>query len=386
MTGVGERSSWTTSEREALLALASIASFGPRRLWSVVLGGAPLASLDRVLAGRPAPEIAGTADQHRVWQREAQQLDPAGLAELHRVAGVRITVFGDVGHPATEPGDPHLPALLFWRGAASWGDLTHRPLVGVIGTRRATRYGFDLARDFAEQLTAKGCCVVSGLASGIDAAAHRGAVDVRIRRSSLDSGVPLAVVGSGLDRPYPRSNARLWEEVAEHGLIASEYPMGTAPVAWHFPARNRVLAALCDLVLVVESHERGGALITAGIAAERGVPVMAVPGAIHNSASSGSNRLIADGCAPCLSIDDLVVALALQGEHGTPTLPFGESQRLDPAEAAVLDALGFAPATLSELAAVLPTLGFAEVSVALATLAQRSLLSCEDGTYQRRLP
>lgn len=381
-----EARGWTAEERDALAVLAALPSFGPRRLWSVVCAGEPLAALASVVAGRPSGDLVGSPDQHLVWQREAQHIEPSELSELNRRAGVRITVFGDADHPGTEPGDPHLPALLFWRGETVWSRLVNRPLVGLIGTRRATRYGFDLAREFAEQLTARGCGVVSGLASGIDAAAHRGAVDVCESRSSSDCGPPIAIVGSGLDRPYPRSNARLWDEVAEHGVILSEYPLGTAPIAWHFPARNRILAALCDLVVVVESHERGGALITAGIAAERGVPVMAVPGAIHNSASIGSNRLIADGCAPCLGIEDLVVALSLHGEQGIARLPFGEAAPLDGHEQSVLDVLGYSPATLSDLVGALPALTLSDVSVALATLTQRRVVLCVDGAYQRGRP
>jgi DNA processing protein len=162
----------------------------------------------------------------------------------------------------------------------------------------AARLGHDLA--------AAGVSVVSGLAKGIDGAAHRGAL-------AADAGAPpIGVVASGLDFIYPRQNAALWEQVASRGLLCAEVPPGTPPSAHRFPARNRILAALAEVVVVVESRYKGGSLLTVGEANRRGIPVMAVPGSIRSPASEGTNLLLVDGATPAVDVLDVFVALGLE--------------------------------------------------------------------------
>jgi DNA processing protein len=195
---------------------------------------------------------------------------------------------------------------------------------------------FDLGRDLA----AAGVVVVSGLASGIDGAAHRGAL-------AAGGAPPVGVVGSGLDVVYPRGQDKLWHAVAAAGTLLSEAPLGGRPERWRFPARNRIIAALADLVVVVESHRRGGSLHTVDEADRRGRDVMAVPGSVRNPAAAGTNDLLAEGRVPVCSVDDVLVALGLgQARSGDPT-----DRRVPPdhADRPVLEAVGWQPSTLDQL-------------------------------------
>ena len=176
--------------------------------------------------------------------------------------------------------------------------------VGIVGTRNATQRGRETAAEFGFELSARGVTVVSGLAKGIDGAAHRGAL-------AHPDARPLAVVGNGPDSPYPKQHASLWAEVSARGAVVSEWPPGTPPDAFRFPLRNRILAALVEVLVVIESRERGGSLITAKEAGDRGVELFAVPGPVDSRASAGTNQLLCDGAAPATSVDDLMMALGL---------------------------------------------------------------------------
>lgn len=205
---------------------------------------------------------------------------------------------GDPGYP---PGlhdleDP--PTLNFL------GDLGSAPSVAVVGTRRCTRYGSNLAEAFGTAIAQAGWATVSGLARGIDAAAHRGCL--------AGKGHAVAVLGSGVDVCYPAENRPIYDRILEvGGAIVSEYGPGTPPDRWRFPARNRIIAALSGVVVVVEAAETGGALITARLAAEMGRPVFVVPGDVDRPASVGCNRLIKDGAHPVLGANDLIEELQL---------------------------------------------------------------------------
>jgi DNA processing protein len=184
------------------------------------------------------------------------------------------------------------------------GDTTPAPAVAVVGTRRCTRYGLTLATAFGQALSGAGWITVSGLARGIDAAAHRGTLRA--------DGQAVAVLGSGVDVIYPTENADLYHAILQgHGAVMSEYPPGTRPDRWRFPARNRIIAGIASAVVVVEAGEKGGALITARLAAELGRPVLVVPGDVDRLASVGCNRLIRDGAHPVLGVDDLLAELEL---------------------------------------------------------------------------
>ena len=205
--------------------------------------------------------------------------------------------------------DPQSPPVLFARGDLR---LLADRRVAVVGTRNATAAGRQTARSLGGGLALAGVHVVSGLARGVDGAAHHGVLVAE------GEGRPIGVVASGLDVVYPREHADLWQAVASSGLLLSEAPPGTPPEAHRFPLRNRIVAALAEVVVVVESRERGGSLITAAAALDRGVPVMAVPGSPGTRAARGTNALLRDGAAPVCDVDDVLMALHLQPIGAVP--------------------------------------------------------------------
>lgn len=234
-----------------------------------------------------------------------------------RLAGARCDVVwtGGPGYPHLLADDPHRPAVLFVRGSL---DALASRRAGLIGTRAATAAGRATASLLGGDLARSGVTVVSGLARGIDGAAHRGAV-VAARAGA--PGRPFAVVACGLDVVYPREHAPLYDEVAALGAVVSEWAPGTPPDAFRFPLRNRILAAACEVLVVVESREAGGSMITVEEAAIRGIPVMAVPGSPRNASSAGANLLLQQGCAPVVGADDVLVALGLDHRRAHRVAP-----------------------------------------------------------------
>ncbi|MEM9602397.1 MAG: DNA-processing protein DprA [Pseudomonadota bacterium] len=217
-------------------------------------------------------------------------------------------------HPAYPRGLSALddaPLVLWARGDL---DLLAPPKIAVVGSRNPSRGGEENARSFAADLAVRGLVVVSGLAAGIDAAAHRGALDA--------GGMTLAVVGTGADRVYPAANRALAHDIAQQGVLISEFPLGTAPRPHHFPRRNRLISAVSLGVLVVEAAVRSGSLITARQAGEQGRSVMAIPGSIHNPMARGCHRLIREGAklVECSAdvLEDIGPALAASSGHLTP--------------------------------------------------------------------
>jgi DNA processing protein len=244
----------------------------------------------------------------RVWANVSQgagvtEIDVAAIWHRHLDLGLTVLLPDSERYPGRLRNDPQAPPLLFCLGdpdALSW-----RPTVAIVGTRAPTRYGVGVAAQFGADLAAAGVSVVSGLALGIDAAAHEGACGA--------GAPPIGVVANGLDDPYPRRNARLWERVAAAGAIVSEAPVGGGSEKWRFPVRNRLLASLSDVVVVVESRHLGGSRHTVNAAMARTIPVGAVPGSIRSPTSEGTNALLGDGAFPVCSAGDVLVALSLEG-------------------------------------------------------------------------
>jgi DNA processing protein len=288
------------------------------------------------------------------------------------------------------PGDPAWPArfsqivdpplALFVQGDP---ELLGLPALAIVGSRTPSSSGRRTAHAFAAHLAQRGLVIASGLASGIDAAAHQGALSVR--------GLTLAVTGTGLDRVYPAQNRDLTHEIAREGLLVSEYPLGTPPLPANFPRRNRILAALSLGTLVVEAALQSGSLITARLAAENGREVFAIPGSIHNPLSRGCHALIRDGAKLVETAEHVLEELApLLGEQA-PALqatPAPRAQRPTPAidtqHQQVLDALGFDPATTDEL---VERTGFpaAEISSILLLLELQGHVSSAPGGLFTRL-
>ena len=239
----------------ALVALTSLVGMGPRRLRAVLEEWSPIDAWEALCRGRLqlGRDVSTTfggrlGEWLRRWSEQASQLDPSALLDTCRRLGVRILAPGAAAYPPRLRDDPDPPHLLYAQGDVR---LLEVEAAAIVGTRAASAYGLDVAFELGAALAACGVAVVSGLAAGIDGSAHRGAL-------SVPAGTgPIGVVGSGLDVVYPKSHLRLWELVAERGLLVSEAPPGVAPEPWRFPSRNRIIAALSRAVVVVESPEHG---------------------------------------------------------------------------------------------------------------------------------
>lgn len=230
-------------------------------------------------------------------------------AEFRKVssAGAQLITQADEAYPSLLRPLPDAPPMLFVRGEITSDDTLS---VAIVGTRRASTYGKDAAAYFARELAANGVTIISGMAHGVDAAAHRAAIQT--------GGRTLAVLGCGIDQVYPRDHSNLAAEITRHGAVISEFPVGTKPEAYNFPRRNRIISGLSLGVLVVEAPEKSGALITATAAAEQGREVFAVPGNIFNPLGMGANRLIQDGAKLAATVDDVLEELNLaQVTHET---------------------------------------------------------------------
>lgn len=224
----------------------------------------------------------------------ARQAAEAAL-EWEMRDGCRLMLLQDEDFPEMLTQGLIAPPVLFLRGNVR---LLHKPSAAIVGSRHATPQAMRIAKDFGRALGGKGIPTVSGMASGIDTAAHQGALEAE--------GGTVAVWGTGIDRIYPPANKNLAYEIAEKGLIVSEFPIGTRPYAGNFPRRNRLIAALSQVTLVVEAALESGSLITAGLAAEMGREVMAVPGSIDNPHSKGCHKLIKDGAKLTECLDDIL--------------------------------------------------------------------------------
>lgn len=259
-------------------------------------------------------------DLRLAWEATADQLRAAGLdsralksllavrekldleAEVARLAraGVRVVTWSSPDYPDRLRHIYHPPPVLYLRGSLAPAD---EWAVAVVGTRRATVYGKEATRRIAGELARAGVTVVSGLAKGIDTAAHRAALEA--------GGRTIAVLGCGVDVTYPAENRNLMQRILEQGAVISEYALGTPPESSNFPPRNRIISGLSLGVVVVEAAQRSGALITADFAAEQGREVFAVPGNMFNRTSKGCNRLIQQGAKLLLDVDDILEELNL---------------------------------------------------------------------------
>jgi DNA processing protein len=290
------------------------------------------------------------------WRASIQELKAAGLDRrtLERLLAVRRTLdleaawrqversgagvltWDDADYPHNLRQTPHPPPVLYVRGNLLDQDSC---AVAVVGTRRASAYGREVAHSLATELAQHGITIVSGLALGVDAIAHEAAVAA--------GGRTIAVLGSGVDQIYPLQNRTLAQAILKSGAIVSEYPLGTQPEAGNFPPRNRIISGLSLCVVVVEAGSRSGALITARFAADQGRDVFAVPGSILHPGSAGCNQLIQDGAMPLLSVADILAQLDL--ERTTAQREMRQSIAPDPSEAKLLNSLSKEPKHVDEL-------------------------------------
>ncbi|WP_265945428.1 DNA-processing protein DprA [Dechloromonas sp. A34] len=248
--------------------------------------------------------------------------------------GQSVITLADAAYPAALLEIPDPPCVLYVRGNPA---LLQKRGLAVVGSRNATPQGVQTAESFARAIAAKGFGIISGLALGIDAAAHRGALAA--------SGETIAIIGTGADRLYPARNRELALAIAEHGAIVSEFPLGTPAIASNFPRRNRIISGLSRGVLVVEAAPESGSLITARLAAEQGREVFAIPGSIHSVVARGCHKLIKQGAKLVETAQDILEELGNYDETVAATAPPPTSQ-----ESALLGALGHGPCGLDDLA------------------------------------
>lgn len=347
------RAGGTRDEVRALLVLDQTPGVGLVRLRALVRHFG--CAVDALRAS-PGAFRAGSGGLERPGPEAWREADEAlGLADRLEM---EIRTWTSAGYPRALLNLHDPPPLLFLRGRA---DLLDEPSITVVGSRRATGRSRDVAERLGHGLAAAGLCVASGMALGIDGAAHRGALRA--------GGDTIAVLGRGADQPYPPSHRRLFRDILERGLVVSEFAPGTPPLPHHFPRRNRILAALSRAVVVVEAGVRSGALITVDHALDLGLDVWAVPGPIDLAACQGSNRILGEGARPLLSVASFVEEVG-GGERPPEARPEGPAGR-------VLSELADEPLDVDQLASRL-SLSTPEV---LTLLTQLELLG-----VVRRMP
>jgi DNA processing protein len=291
------------------------------------------------------------------WRAFERRFDERAYLDRLVAGGFRFLARSTPGFPPLLRAIHDPPPGLFLRGG-SGAEVLARPAVAIVGARACSGYGASVGRGLARELAAAGLVVVSGLARGIDAEAHRGALEAE--------GTTVAVLGCGIDRDYPAVHAELARRVAGAGLIVSEYAPGVEPAPWRFPARNRIVAGLCPATVVVEARERSGALITADLALEEGREVFAVPGEITSSLSAGTNALLKLGASPLTNPTDVLASFGIE----PAPLPHEGSPLLE-----------LLPASADEL--VRRTgLGADEIARELVELELAGLVSAGDGLYR----
>lgn len=305
-------------EQDALMVLNAVPGVGNARIRDLLAryGSASrvlsLSETDLTSAGLPS-RIAGAIARfpgETFLERERQ------LMAKH---GARIVTITDSAYPACLRAIPDAPAVLYVCGelAAEVG-----PAVAIVGARRASMYGLTVAGQFAARLAELGVTVVSGMARGVDTAAHRGVLRAR--------GITLAVLGCGLAHIYPPENKKLFSEIVRSGAVVSEFPMATPPVAFNFPRRNRIISGLTQGIIVVEAAERSGALITADCALEQGREVYAVPGPVDSPTSRGVHNLIKQGAKLVTGIEDVLedlrAPLTAELKKQAPAAPRSEEE------------------------------------------------------------
>ncbi len=315
-------------------------------------------SARRLLAAFGSPQAVFEASESAIGavlskaQTQALITPPSNLAVLHQrsldwlheVPKRYVITLGSPQYPPLLLASNDPPLMLYAQGRL---ELLTAPCISMVGSRNPTRQGSDHAQAFAESFSQLGYTVVSGLALGIDGAAHEGALK--------GSGSTVAVIGTGLDRVYPKSHLKLAHQIAEKGVMLSEYPLGTPPVAQNFPVRNRIIAGLSLGTLVVEATLQSGSLITARLASECGREVFAIPGSIHSPQARGCHALIRQGAKLVETAQDVIQELlpmlaqapVVVAEQVCESAAKETPSKADP----ILEALGFDPVTLDALVA-----------------------------------
>ena len=359
----------------AWVALGLVPGVGPRRFAALL---ARFGSPEAVWKARE-PELAATSEIGSAVARAIiaarGRVDPMAHIKKALAVGARIIRWNDPEYPARLMHIYDPPPTLYVKGQLPPAD---SPAVAVVGSRKPTAYGLKVAEALARDLASRGVAVVSGMARGIDSAAHRGALAA--------GGPTVAVLGSGIDVVYPSENRALYDRIAQSGAVVSEFPTGTKPESGNFPARNRVISGISQGVVVVEAAEKSGSLITVDCAVDQGREVFAVPGPVNVPTSRGPHRLIKQGACLVESAADILEELGLAPARPSGGAPSTEAASaanppLTPAEARVFGFIGPLDATVDEIArsAGLPA---HEAGAALVMLEIRGLVrSLPGGRY-----
>ena len=313
-----------TSARRLLAGCGSARAVfeAPTTAWQALAGSTAAQALRA-----PPPDFDALLERTQRWLGEASAAEPR-----------RLLCLGEADYPPALLNTADPPLLLYLQGQA---DSLGQTLLAVVGSRHPTPQGLETARALSGELARQGIGIVSGLALGIDAAAHTAALDA--------GGTSLAVVGTGLDRVYPARHRALAHRLAAGGLLVSEYPLGTPPLAGNFPQRNRIIAGLSRGTLVIEAALQSGSLITARLAAEAGREVYAVPGSIQSLQSQGCHALLKQGAKLVESAADVLEELCWPGQRPVAAVPPASPAATAGPHGDVLDALGHGPVTFDAL-------------------------------------
>jgi len=341
LRSMGEKQATLSSEeRLNRLRLIRSQNVGPATFFALM---AHFGSAGEALAA--APELSRRGGRKRAIRLADRAAAEAEIEALYQLSG-KLIALGESGYPAPLAAIADPPPLIQVLGDA---DLLGRDCIGIVGARNASAAGRRFARDMAAELGTRDLVVASGMARGIDTAAHQGA---------LKTGT-IAVVAGGVDVTYPRENQPLYEDLLAHGAIIAEQPLGTQPIARHFPPRNRLISGLSLGILVVEAAPRSGSLITARMALEQGREVFAVPGSPLDPRHRGTNGLIRDGAVLTESVDDVMANLAAMqstrrqtiSARGNPgqSADIPDEMEVSRAQTTILGLLGPVPVSVDEL-------------------------------------
>lgn len=363
---------WLAKEKDELIVLLSLPGMTGQRLRELMtLFGSPGGALEAIRAGA----ADGTDTVASEWRDASLRPGAGEMAGRLLSEGISVAVEGEQSYPAllAQTHDP--PVALFCKGEPPG----ERKCVAIVGSRKATPYGLEAARWFAEGLAREGICVVSGAAYGIDSAAHGGAFEA--------GGKTCGVLGCGVDVVYPRANAGLFRRIEESGCLVSEYPSGTQPRPHFFPARNRIISGISLGVIVVEASERSGALITADFALAENREVFAVPGQVFSANSAGTHALVRSGAALVTGPGEVLEELGLAARPATVTpalleIPVGVTGD----GKALLEALEGGPCDMESLSRK-TGLPASRAMAALSSLEVRGLVArAAGGFYQKCRP
>ncbi len=303
-----------------------------------------------------------------------QKIDPLNLLQDLFASGTRLCSLEDKDYPSmlAQIHDP--PYLLYYRGNI---EILQGMCIGVVGSRMASNYGTAQSRRFARELASQGMVVVSGMARGIDTEAHRGALEV--------GGKTAAILGSGLDIIYPPENAQLFGEIANKGIVISEFPPHTHPEPGNFPVRNRLISGLCRGVLVVEAQQRSGALITVDFALEQGRDVFALPGQVDRKNSEGTNNLIKQGAALVTEPNDILGEYyPKSGQAKVADLFQADLFALDQVERQIIDCMLDEPVHIDDIM-YNTALSIGELSTRLLQMEFKGIIKALPGNYYKSI-